>query len=124
MDRETIVQFARETLGCSCPDEVFEQISVSHNLPFDIDTRILIGERLLIYLVTTESHPTTERLKQLATIGSMDRDRHAYNRLRVVCVGDWAATAEPLDQIWSDVVEGDEKSHLHCLESCSLLALS
>ena len=121
MDQALIINFAQQTLGCHCPDEVFRDITVSHKLPFNIHSRILIGERLLIYLVAQPSPPDEQRLNELATVGLMDRDRHHYNRLRIVLIGAWANEQSKLHEMWNDIVDRDEKSHLHCLESCALL---
>ena len=52
--RLAIAAFARDTLGCGCPAEVFAQIQESRldlpGLP-DPGRRFAIGGRLLVYLV-------------------------------------------------------------------------
>ena len=65
---DEITRFVRGTLGCQCPDEVFQSIVIGqertadHGEPF---TRLLVGDRLLIYILPTSSmprHPTPSRL--------------------------------------------------------------
>jgi hypothetical protein len=41
-------KFIRSTLGCNCPDEVFDRIDISSDESL---TEIVVGGRLLIHLV-------------------------------------------------------------------------
>ena len=54
-DHETAKRFVRDTLGCQCPDSVFEQIDYQENTGIlDKDAivkRLLVGNRLLIYIL-------------------------------------------------------------------------
>ena len=75
MREESIIRFVRETLSCTCPDEVFQYIecksdvSVGDNLVLDYE--INIGNRLLIYMVAVdEADPINSLLPQLVRIGS------------------------------------------------------
>jgi len=48
-----IKRFVQETLGCTCPEEVLNKIDY-HEESDDISVRkVVIGARLLIYIITT-----------------------------------------------------------------------
>jgi hypothetical protein len=59
MENEVIKRFAIDVLGCGCEDSVFSRID--HNRSFrlpsgvTLSSRILIGERLLIYIADSNS---------------------------------------------------------------------
>ena len=55
MNRESIRRFVREDLGCGCPEEVFDHVALaSRDAGPDgpRHTRLLIGNRLLVYVMT------------------------------------------------------------------------
>ena len=67
---DEITRFVRGALGCQCPDDVFQSIVIAHErtpdngAPF---TRLLVGDRLLIYLVPSSSiEATPDTLAALA----------------------------------------------------------
>ena len=74
--------FVRGTLGCKCPDEVFRSIAIDHA---DSHTRLVIGNRLLIYVYESLSGETQgTALARLAKLGLTDRNAARLNRLRMV----------------------------------------
>ncbi len=117
---EVIKSFAVDLLGCGCESEVFNRISLSED-SFDRGLsggkRILIGERLLIYLLPwEEGHPPDTAL-YLMRRGREERDRNGYNRFRLVLAADGPdALAEKAAAEVQSLIRGDEKLHLHLLD--------
>ena len=124
-DRQSITRFVRTTLGCKCPDDVFETIVVERAptlegaLPC---TRLEIGNRLLIHVVEVPSvKATAAAVSKLATQGRTDRDAKQYNRYRLVI-----ASAHPTQLLedaktsFASVVGDDSRAHLHVLATDQL----
>jgi len=124
-DRTAIERFVRDTLGCQCPDEVFRHVEVGPlSLPAGSGTgrRLVIGDRLLIHVVTAMERPDGAGwLESLAVAGRDERDRLAYNRYRLV-VGSAADTGhrEPLEKRFTRALEGDDRAHLHVVAADQL----
>ena len=58
-NNEKLKGFVRNTLGCGCPEEVFEKIDVSMYLAVGHEkevTRIVVGDTLLIYIIAPETY--------------------------------------------------------------------
>lgn len=116
-----IKSFVLTTLGCGCPESVFEQIAYDGTpaLPA-LDgrlQRLVIGNRLLIYIVEADDAAALRALLPLLLeTGKAERDRNAYNRLRIVVA---AANPESIRPDAESVFLGadgmDEKVHLHVL---------
>ena len=51
MSDPQIKRFVQETLGCSCPEEVFDKIECKTNVSSTWWKRIDVGNRLLIYIL-------------------------------------------------------------------------
>ena len=121
-DPNDIERFVRGTLGCSCPDEVFRTVSVSR-LPAvpgrPAVLQLLVGSRLLVHVA--HAPPETQAIgwiEQLAAGGRAARDRHGYNRFRLVVVG--ARPATPVGELearFARSVARDERAHLHLLDT-------
>jgi hypothetical protein len=107
--------FVRDTLGCTCPEAVFDAVAVS-DLVVDgqaAGTRLVIGDRLLVYLV--EREVPTAAIGVLAAAGSADRDRHGLNRFRLVIDLPDGEMPLALEDVFTAAVARDAKSHLHCV---------
>ncbi len=83
--------FVRDTLGCSCPDEVFERIDYrpQAHVPGVAGalSRILVGDRLLVYvLFADDPRLIAHNLDVVLAQGKQERDACGYNRLRTVVV--------------------------------------
>lgn len=125
--------FVRETLGCTCPDEVFERVEMRRGLPLPASgsvRRIAIGGRLLIYLVEGMSVDDVNRDIQAWTLsGRMDRDGVSMNRFRLVIGLDGLSTTDAdgiRDAFAAACDEGDERDdrmHLHIVDSDAIRAL-
>ena len=126
-DHGDIERFVRGTLGCGCPDEVFRTVSLSR-LPAvpgrPSVLQLLIGSRLLIHVAAAPAEPSAAGwLEQLAANGRAARDRHGYNRFRLVVVGVvTAAPAAELEARFARALARDERAHLHLLDAAQLPA--
>jgi len=115
--------FVRENLGCTCPDEVFRAIELEPR--FHVPgcgvplVRILVGERLLIYLMR-DANPqaVTRDLPRIVAAGLEERDRRGYNRLRVVldcCRPE--VLMQPARRLFEALPGRDDRAHLHVLHA-------
>lgn len=117
--KEIIKSFAVGLLGCGCGSEVFESIEVSpetfgRDLP--AGKRILIGGRLLIYLVPWSGGAASAPLRELMRRGRNERDRNGYNRFRLVLAADRPGElGEPAAGMLASLTGGDDKLHIHVL---------
>ncbi len=115
---DEITRFVRGTLGCQCPDEVFQSIVIGeertadHGEPF---TRLLVGDRLLIYVLPASSiDATPDTLAALARQGRAERDTRRYNRFRLVIASrDAAAQSTAARAVFDAALGHDDKAHLH-----------
>lgn len=117
-----IKSFVSATLGCRCPAEVFEKIDISEHLPGAraIKTsRIVVGDRLLIYIVDLDSIlGSVDTITLLANAGMNDRDTNHYNRFRLVIAGDREPGQEKnISGQFAELVEQDEKMHIHFVDA-------
>ena len=114
-----IKHFVKETLGCTCPDEVFGQIECRrcHSLDPQLPacSRVLIGNRLLIYLwEVADAEDLSKHLARILACGKKERDDRGYNRFRLV-----VSTRQPeklrdtAQKIFKPLAANDEKLHLH-----------
>ena len=119
---EDIKRFARETLGCACPEEVFDHIESHSNIRLNEDVVIKwkfnIGNRLLVYIVEIDHADILEKyLSPLVLAGIMERDGLKFNRFRLVLVaGDAAALRGDADRLFGELSFTDDKVHLHVIE--------
>ena len=113
-----VEHFVRGTLGCGCPDEVFRSIVVSR-LPAVAGRppilQVLVGSRLLIHVVSPPTlEPPNGWIEPLAANGRATRDRHGYNRFRLVVASPAPlASARAFADRFARAVVGDDKAHLH-----------
>lgn len=115
-----IEHFVRVTLGCQCPDEVFQSISIDPVETADRAaryTRLLIGNRLLIYILdATKDGVADDALTALVARGCRERNEHGYNRFRLVLAGDGPASEYTVvQQAFEHAAGNDGRAHLHCL---------
>jgi hypothetical protein len=110
-----IRRFVKETLGCSCPAEVFNKIDYQHGNGGIPERKITVGDRLLIYIITADGRSGIQSLVQSALEqGIVERDKKRLNRFRLVLVtshtDDLRSTAE---QAFRNSGYTNEKTHLH-----------
>lgn len=122
-----ITHFVRHTLGCGCPDEVFERIHIDtqpevfNGLP--IGYLIDIGGRLLVAVcATADWRQLQQRLADIVCRAGEYRDRNGYNRFRLVVAAEDTREAQAVLQPEFDAViaDGDDRMHLHVLTPAAL----
>lgn len=119
-NEQAIRQLVRTTLGCTCPEAVFDQIERSRRQqptpehPYIL--RLVIGKRLLIYVLEhTQLKMENLLLNDLLVAGQRERDAQGYNRFRAVLSDNAvdAKTEASLQAEWQRLAAGDERVHLH-----------
>ena len=119
MRNENIKVFVRQTLGCDCPEKVFEHIDCQHDIKLNNDIslsyKINIGNRLLIYIIeANDSNFVKSNLSTLVYVGKNERDKRGFNRFRLVIVSDKTNEIKQVAHTMFEVLEDkDEKVHLH-----------
>jgi hypothetical protein len=114
-------RFVRGTLGCKCPDDVFQSVAIDCR---EDHTRLMIGNRLLIYVVeTTAEPPAGKTVSRLVEQGLVDRNSQRLNRFRLVI-----ACPEPTPDLasakaaFAAVAGDDDRAHLHVISADQLPA--
>ena len=114
---QEIKAFVQATLGCACPEEVFDNIECQDGSGDLWQKKINVGNRLLVYIVTVINPPQMrhiiyEGLKQ----GVEERDRKGLNRFRLAVV---VANPEEVrvlaEKAFESSEDADEKTHLHLM---------
>jgi hypothetical protein len=116
-----VKRFVREVLGCTCPDEVFERVSVEPGSQAikscAADYEINVGGRLLIVL---SSEPlaafSPTRLERVMAEGRKARDAGKFNRFRFIVQADNAAEGrKELLRMFDGLAAKDDRSHVHVI---------
>jgi hypothetical protein len=122
-NQENIKTFVRQTLGCGCPEEVFEHMDCRTDVSMDGKRykRLSIGNRLLIYIFeTVNSDDLDSIIPLLVDKGRNERDRLGFNRLRLVLA---PYRIEQIKKAASEIFEKtqkDEKIHMHIIDRQNL----
>lgn len=124
-EHDELRHFVRHVLGCGCPDEVLQRIGRTEaSLPQALPgcERIDVGGRLLIYLLRAAEHaPQPAQIRGLLNAGRQDRDRLGFNRFRLAIGTSAAEELRPTaEQALAEAAAGDEKLHVHVLETTVL----
>lgn len=115
----SIKHFVRESLGCACPDNVFENITVTERSGIfaSASTVYEIGGRLFVAVfVPLDWHDMAKHLGKFVVAGKQYRDQHGYNRFRLVIVTDNNDAAKHLQIAYASLPNIDEKTHLHVIK--------
>jgi len=117
---ENIKTFVKQTLGCGCPEEVFNHIGYQTNIKLDdnilISNKINIGNRLLIYIVEISNPDSVKHvLSSLLDIGKKERDSSGFNRFRLVLATDKLDEIKEVADIVFKTIDKDERIHLHVI---------
>lgn len=129
MDKRAIRGFVTETLGCTCPETVFDNIKFDANTSLQqcqsLVSRIEVGGRLLIYLLVTDSLDIVERdLPVIIRNGKQERDRCDFNRFRaVVCTSKISAVVHLANDAFTRHTQEDSKVHLHVVSRDDVKAI-
>ena len=119
VNKKKIRHLIRNTLGCTCPEEVIDHI-VMESIP-EISgisgdfVKIIVGNRLLVLIwFSDEYHRLPEPLPFLMQAGQAQRDRMHLNRFRLVIGTHFVEeTKRRLPPVSSMIDPWDEKCHLH-----------
>jgi hypothetical protein len=120
-DHEAAKHFVRDTLGCQCPESVFDQIDYQENADIlgkdAVAKRLLVCNRLLIYILEIDDAKILPiLLPRLVKTAKSERDSHGYNRLRVVIATENADVIRPVaESVFAEIEGIDTKVHLHVL---------
>ena len=129
VNNKNVKAFVVQTLGCDCPNQVFEYIDCQHNVILNngipLRVRMNIGNRLLIYLIEIDDINFIQtNLSALIRLGKDDRDSMGFNRFRLVIVSDNTDEIEhAANTIFENLADKDEKVHLHILSKSELPTL-
>ena len=118
-NNEKIKVFVKNTLGCGCPEKVFEKIDVSKLLtPEHEITRIVVGDTLLIYVIHPElTGNFADGVEAIGLAGKMDRDTNHYNRFRLVVSGfDDELKQGEAAGCFAKLFNTEEKMHIHFVD--------
>jgi hypothetical protein len=117
-NKKNLKVFIRNTLGCGCPERVFEKIDVSDLQTGEREkkiTRVVVGDVLLIYVMQRESSGNlVDSVESIGLAGKTDRDTNNYNRFRLVVSGfEDVAQQKEISERFSKSFSTDEKMHIH-----------
>ena len=116
-----IKEFVRNTLGCTCPEEVFQNIDCQSDVTINenivLDYEINIGNRLLIFTVgIDEVGPLEVFIAKLVQAGMKKRDNNKFNRFRLVLLkAGINDIKEQAQGIFTSIIT-DNKIHIHVIE--------
>ena len=113
-----IKHFIRETLGCSCPEEVFKKIDYQKACEDIPGSKVNVGDRLLVYIIGLDGKPDIQDVIQSALKrGIEERDNKGLNRFRLVLVTSQPDKLHSLaEQAFNDSGYANEKTHLHVVK--------
>ena len=117
-NNEKLKVFVKNTLGCGCPEKVFEKIDVSKLPTVEHEKeiiRIVVGDTLLIYIISLEpSGDFVDSVESIGLAGKADRDTNNYNRFRLVVSSfEDDVQQEKISERFSKSFNTDEKMHIH-----------
>jgi len=119
-DNKAITGFVRNTLGCNCPEEVFQYIDCRTVVNIDESMlsayEINIGNKLLIFAAAIDDIDSLRSVvAKLVHAGINKRDQKKFNRFRLVLLTARASDmAEQASEIFNSLAT-DEKVHLHVI---------
>ncbi len=121
MTRAQIEAFVKGSLGCTCPDEVFDVVDDVSGIEIapglSLFHKITVGNRLLIYVYQADK---AEDLKAHVPIlvrhGNDEKSLCGYNRFRLVILCDITAAVRPIADPLFESVNDQENTHLHVID--------
>jgi hypothetical protein len=117
--KESLKQFVKSDLGCTCPDEVFDTIRKCSYEKLEpglfADCVYEIGNRLLIFIVLVKDPKSLEsNIPKFIKHGRTWRDDEGLNRFRlVILLDDPKSVEKKVKKIFTKFAKGDKKIHLH-----------
>jgi hypothetical protein len=124
LQRDAVRRLVRDTLGCDCPEEVFDDVQVA--FPARLarqavrgSVKIVVGGRLLVVLVPADSLAEVERdALSLLARGRAARDACGLNRFRLVLVG--TVPVKVLRRLRTEARRLDDRTHAHAIAAAQL----
>ncbi len=120
-EMDQIKSFVQQTLGCRCPDAVFEHTEIERNILTDsgvfLHSRINIGNRLLIYVMEQKGISLNpDDLSSIVQEGTHERYKYGFNRLRLVLAIDESEELHRrVGNMFDKLSVNDDKIHLHII---------
>ncbi|MGB5178832.1 MAG: hypothetical protein WBP44_08910 [Gammaproteobacteria bacterium] len=119
-----IKRFVQETLGCSCPEEVFNKIDYQKEIDGFPGRKVNVGDRLLIYIITIDRKSNIQgNINSALERGVVERDKEGFNRFRLVLV---ASRPDELRSSAENAFDSsgytDEKTHLHVVNESEVVS--
>jgi len=110
-----IKRFVQEILGCSCPEEVFNNIDYQIQGGCISERKVTVGDRLLIYIINMNGTSSIQGVIHSALEqGVEERDKKGFNRFRLVLVASCPdGLRSSAEQVFDSSGYTDEKTHLH-----------
>ena len=110
-----IKRFVQETLGCSCPEEVFDSIVYQKECGGITGSKVSIGDRLLIYIISMDGKSNIQGIINSALErGVEERDKKGFNRFRLVLVASHPdELRSSAERAFNDSGYTNEKTYLH-----------
>ena len=110
-----IKRFVQEILGCSCPEEVFNNINYQIEGDGISGRKVTVGDRLLIYIINMNGTSGIQGVIHSALEqGVEERDKKGFNRFRLVLVASCPdGLRSSAEQAFDSSGYTDEKTHLH-----------
>jgi hypothetical protein len=110
-----IKRFVQETLGCSCPEDVFNTIDYQKEADGVAGSKVTVGDRLLIYLIAMDRESSIQEVIDSALQqGVEEREKKKLNRFRLALV---ASRPDELRSLAERAFDRsgcrDAKTHLH-----------
>ncbi len=124
--KENLKTFVKLTLGCRCPDAVFEHVEIDRNIQTDngifLHSRINIGNRLLIYVMEQKgSSFDPDELPNIIHGGIHERYKYGFNRFRLVLAFEGSEELRrTVENIFDKLPDKDDRTHLHIIEKGDL----
>jgi hypothetical protein len=118
--KNKIKEFARNTLGCNCPEEVFDYIDCQSHVEIDQNSKadyvINIGNRLLIFAACIDRKNSLRTvISELTQAGIKKRNKEKFNRFRLILLTSETIDSKQAQQIFESLLI-DEKTHLHIID--------
>ncbi len=123
-NKDAIVNFVQKSLGCACPPEVFDNITLLENHRLCQNTilkyKLIIGGKLLIYIIENADYEFIENnLINAIFMGKAERKTEGLNRFRLVLVykdiEKIKITAEEYFTLMTEYETDADKLHLHII---------
>jgi len=122
---EALIFFVKETLGCMCPDEVFQDIKERGYFDNDLKLpylRFIFGGKLLLYIWVTEDQDSLKKnIQNVLDSGVEERNKKKLNRFRLAVLSDTAVLMKDQLMMYVENHMKDDRMHLHILPEESLI---